>query len=144
MIEELLWNGYEIGVNDNVCWSIIFNVKSTGWKHFALSTRMAQMKELKWWIEIGTHYDHRERKHIPPLPRYSGLFIDTTTRSKIANHYLSSDISHFLHFFKTFLEKCSKKCQKILQCFNKRELILLRRQVQNLQHNNFQKNKKNG
>ena len=124
------------------CWSINFDVKSTGWKHFALFTRMAEMKELKWWIEIGKHYDHRERKHILPLPRYSGLFIDTIIWSKIANHYLSSDISHFLHFFKTFLEKCSKKCRKILQCFNKRELILLRRQVQNLQHNNFQKTKK--
>ena len=59
---------------------------------------------------------------------------------EITNYELSSDIEIFLSVLKQFpLKYCSNKRRKLLESFKKRELKLLGRQAQNLQHNYFQK-----
>ena len=73
-----------------------------------------------------------------PRPRYGDCLIDTRTRSRSTNRGLSSDVEIFLNFLKQFsLKYRSKKCRKLLQSFEKRELKLLGSQDQNLQYSIF-------
>ena len=59
---------------------------------------------------------------------------------EITNYELSSDTEIFFSVLKQFpLKYCSNERRKLLESFKKRELKLLRRQAQNLQHNYFQK-----
>ena len=81
----------------------------------------------------------------PSLSRHGERFFNARIRSKITTHNLSFDTEIFKKFLKQFLLKyrCNE-CQKILESFKKKELKLLGRQAQNLQHNNFKKTKKDG
>ena len=79
-------------------------------------------------------------KTLTTTSKLCSTLIDTTARSKINNHNLSSDIRIFFNFLKQFSLKYSgNEFRKLLKCFSKTELKPLRHLAPNSKHGNFQK-----